>query len=159
MKKIEVILIEDLMPYEDNPKNHPEKQILEIVDSIKRFGFTVPLIISGDGTIIAGHGRFLAAKRLGLKELPCIKRKDLSEEQARALRIMDNKLLESPWDLEILENEYFELEAMGYRLETVEEMIEVGAEILPAVEKEFNEEIAGEVNLHKCLECGYEFPK
>lgn len=97
--------IEELTPYSLNAKTHDDKQIRNIAQSIKQFGFTQPLVIDKDGVVIIGHGRLLAAKQLGLAEVPCIRREDLSEEEIRELRILDNKLNESAWDSELLAND------------------------------------------------------
>lgn len=107
---VKLIPTEKLKPYKNNPKKHPQKQIDKLKKSIKEFGFTVPLIIGEDNEIIAGHGRLLAAKQLGIEKLPCIERTDLSEEQMKAFRIADNKLTESTWDNELLNLELDELQ-------------------------------------------------
>lgn len=104
--------IEQLIPYHNNPKRHPEDQIDKIASSIKEYGFTVPVLVAGDGEIIAGHGRVKAAKKLGLEEVPVIRRDDLSEAQIKAFRIMDNKAAESGWDYEKLDAEVERLEEM-----------------------------------------------
>jgi len=109
----ELVDISELDPYSNNPKKHPQKQIEKLKKSIKEFGFTVPLIIGEDNEIIAGHGRLKAAKQLGIEELPCIKREDLTSEQMKAFRIADNKLTESNWDKEKLNLELEELEDLN----------------------------------------------
>lgn len=108
--KVEMIDIEKIKPYSNNPKKHPEKQINDIASSIKHYGFSVPIIIDGSNVIVAGHGRYKAARKLGLKEVPCIKRTDLTEAQAKAFRIADNKVAESPWDMELLNIEMEDLD-------------------------------------------------
>lgn len=116
--------IEELTPYSLNAKTHDDKQIRNIAQSIKQFGFTQPLVIDKDGVVIIGHGRLLAAKQLGLAEVPCIRREDLSEEEIRELRLLDNKLNESPWDVELLAADLEGLDFSGYDLdfETPEEL-------------------------------------
>lgn len=96
------IPIEELTPYERNAKQHDDQQIDNIAESMRRFGFTQPLVIDKDKVVVIGHGRLAAAKRIGLAEVPCIQRDDLTEKQIRELRILDNKLNESPWDVELL---------------------------------------------------------
>lgn len=97
--KIEMIKTEDLRPYQNNPKAHPPEQIDLITESIKEFGFQVPVLTDKDNVIMAGHGRHLAAQQLGLKTIPVIRADDLTPDQIRAYRIMDNKLPElAPWD-------------------------------------------------------------
>jgi len=103
-KHIKTKKVKDLKKYPENPKKHPKNQIKKIADSIKEFGFTVPLIIKNN-EIIAGHGRIEAAKELGLKEVPVIERDDLTDEQAKAFRIADNKLTESDWEDNLLREE------------------------------------------------------
>lgn len=114
--------INTLKPYEKNNKKHPEEQISLLVQNIDKFGFTNPLLIhnndKNEKVIIAGHGRYEAAKRLGMKELPCIYINDLSENQIKALRISDNKLTElseTNWDF--LKEEYFELKDLNTGIE------------------------------------------
>lgn len=103
--KIETIPIKELKPYAKNNKKHPAEQVKKIADSIKEFGFNVPIIINKDNYIIAGHGRLEASKQLDLQEVPCIKLENLSEDQIRAYRIMDNKSAESDWDMDFLKEE------------------------------------------------------
>lgn len=100
--KIEQIKIEKLKPYERNSRKHPLKQIDLIVENIKRFGFTTPLLISKDNEIIAGHGRLEAALKIGMKNLPCVRMDNLSEIEVKALRIADNRLAElAEWDMNL----------------------------------------------------------
>lgn len=82
--------IEELKPYENNPRNN-EKAIDYVANSIKQFGFKVPLVIEKDGTIVTGHTRYEACKKLGIEEIPCIVADDLSKKQIKAFRIADNK--------------------------------------------------------------------
>ena len=90
-----------LTPNERNARTHSKKQIRQIADSIKEFGFTNPVLIDGEGGIIAGHGRVEAAKLLGQETVPVIHLNDLTEEQIRAYAIADNKLAENAgWDPE-----------------------------------------------------------
>ena len=87
-----------IKPYPKNAKKHPVKQIKQVADSIKAFGFNQPLCLDKDNVIIVGHGRYEAAKLLDLKEVPTITL-DLTPEQANAYRLADNKLNESEWDM------------------------------------------------------------
>jgi len=102
--------VDDVSPYENNPKEHPEKQIEKLKDSIREFGFTVPILITETGELIAGHGRLEAAQRLGMDKVPAIVRDDLDDEQVRAFRIADNRVAESGWDEDMLETELERLE-------------------------------------------------
>lgn len=98
--------INDLKEYENNSRTHSEEQITQIVNSIKEFGFTNPILIDNKNLIIAGHGRLLAAKKLDLKEVPTIVLNNLSEEQKKAYIIADNQLaMNAGWDFEMLKNE------------------------------------------------------
>ena len=90
--------LELIKPYEKNTKKHPAKQIKQVAASIKEFGFNQPIVLDKDNVIIVGHGRYEAAKFLGLKEVPTII-VDLTEQQAKAYRLADNKLNESEWDM------------------------------------------------------------
>jgi len=101
--KIELIDLELIKPYERNPRTHPKEQVKKLAKSIEEFGFKIPILVDRNNKIIAGHGRYLAAKHLGLKKVPVIKAEDLTPEQAKAFRIADNRLaLESDWDLDLL---------------------------------------------------------
>ena len=81
----------DLIPYVNNSRTHSEEQINQIISSIKEFGFTNPVLIESDNGIIAGHGRIMAAKKMGLKEVPCVIVKGLTKTQIKALNIADNQ--------------------------------------------------------------------
>src|SRR5258708_24027194 len=104
------IAIDKLTPNVRNARTHSRKQIRQIADSIAAFGFVVPIVIDEDGVIIAGHGRYAAAKLLDLKQVPAIKVEGLSETKRRALALADNRIAESAgWDREILAAELPEL--------------------------------------------------
>ena len=104
------IAIDKLTPNGRNARTHSRKQIRQIADSIAAFGFVIPIVIDEDGVIIAGHGRYAAAKLLGLKEVPAIKVQGLSEAKRRALALADNKIAENAgWDRDILAVELPEL--------------------------------------------------
>ena len=94
--------IEDIEPYGANPKAHPDEQVDKIASSIRRFGWDQEIVVDGEGVIIKGHGRRLAALQLGLDEVPVLERPDLTEAEARAARIADNRVAESDWDDELL---------------------------------------------------------
>ncbi len=101
--KIEKVAIENLIPYARNSRTHSDEQVAQIAASIKEFGFNNPVLIDESGSIIAGHGRILAARKLGLSEAPCIRLSHLSETQRRAYVIADNKLaMNSRWDEDLL---------------------------------------------------------
>src|SRR6476620_11433420 len=91
--------VERLLPYATNARAHPEAQVTQIADSIAAFGFNVPCLVDEHGVLIAGHGRLLAAKRLGIGEIPVIRLEHLTDMQARAFRIADNQIsLNAGWD-------------------------------------------------------------
>lgn len=100
--------ISELKPYEKNAKKHPKSQIEKVANSIKEFGFNQPIVVDKDDVLIVGHGRLEAAKYLGLETVPVIK-VDLTEEQAKAYRLADNKLNESDWDMKLVLAELREL--------------------------------------------------
>lgn len=100
--------IKDIQPYPANAKAHPDSQVKQIVNSIKEFGFNQPIVVDTKGVIIVGHGRYLAAHLLGLENVPVLE-VNLTEEQARAYRLADNKLNESEWDMEVVISELKEL--------------------------------------------------
>lgn len=109
--------VEKLIPYARNSRTHDDEQIAQIVASIKEFGFTNPILIGTDDVIIAGHGRLLAAQRMGLKEVPVIRLPHLTETQRRALVIADNKIaMNAGWDEEMLALEMKELDDMDFNL-------------------------------------------
>lgn len=117
--------IDELIPYEHNAKEHDETQIKNLATSIKKYGWQNPILIDKDNVIIAGHGRVLGAKELGLIECPCIYADDLTEEQVREYRILDNKLNESAWIDSELEFELPELDFSDFDLDfDVKEEIE-----------------------------------
>lgn len=114
---IETLNISELIPYARNARTHSEAQVAQIAASIREFGFTNPVLIDGDGGIIAGHGRVLAARKLGLETVPTIRLDYMTEAQKRAYVIADNKLaLNAGWDDELLSLELGELDEAGFDL-------------------------------------------
>jgi len=114
---LEHLPIDGLIPYARNSRTHSPEQVTQIAASIREFGFTNPILIDADGGIIAGHGRVLAARQLGLATLPCLRLGHLSEAQKRAYIIADNKLaLNAGWDETLLALELADLKAMDYDL-------------------------------------------
>jgi DNA modification methylase len=109
--------IKELIPYCNNSRTHSDEQVLQIASSIKEFGFTNPVLIDGQGGIIAGHGRIMAAQKLKMDEVPTITLSDLSEAQKKAYIIADNKLaLNSGWDDELLKIELEQLKELDFDL-------------------------------------------
>lgn len=114
---IENMKVKDLKPYEKNAKKHDKTQIANVAESIKRFGFAQPLVVDKDNVLIIGHCRLLAAKQLKLREVPVVRMDDLTEEQVKQLRLLDNKLNESDWDIDLLMDEVGELDFDGFDLD------------------------------------------
>lgn len=99
-------LVSELIPYASNSRTHSDAQVAQIAASIREFGWTNPILIDKDNSIIAGHGRLLAARNLGMEKVPTIVLDHLSKAQQRALVIADNKLaLNAEWDFELLSSE------------------------------------------------------
>ena len=111
---IESRFLADIVPYEKNAKKHDNRQINNVAESIKQYGFVQPIVIDRDGVIVIGHCRALAAKKLGMKEVPCVCVDDLTPEQVNALRLVDNKSNESEWDFDILPDELADLDLSGF---------------------------------------------
>lgn len=151
-----------LVPYEKNPKVHTRKQIKGISESIKRFGFTQPLVVDSAGVVIIGHGRLEAAKLLNLEQVPVVELGSLTPDEVRALRVLDNKLNESPWDMELLQLEVkaieldltpFEIDLKGV-LEEPEVVEDEGAAAdVEAVTTKIKRGDLIELGLHRLL-CG-----
>lgn len=99
----------ELKPYPKNAKRHPPEQVEHIANSIRAFGFRQPIVIDADNVVVIGHGRLMAAKKLGMDSVPCIRADDLTEAQIAALRLADNKTNESEWDFSLLESELDDL--------------------------------------------------
>jgi len=110
--------VTDLIPYVNNSRTHSEEQVTQIASSIKEFGFTNPILIDDEGGIIAGHGRLMAAKKLGLTEVPTIALEGLTEAQKKAYVIADNQLATNAgWDLDALKTEVERLTELDFDLE------------------------------------------
>jgi len=132
MNQIEHLLVSSLIPYARNSRTHSDEQVSQIAGSIREFGFTNPVLIDADGTIIAGHGRVMAAKKLGLETVPCIRLGHLTPSQVRAYVIADNKLaLNAGWDdqmlrseLESLQDDGFNMDLTGFSDEELAELLE-----------------------------------
>ena len=118
--QVEYRPIEGLIPYARNARTHSDGQVAQIAASIREFGWTNPVLLDGDKGIIAGHGRVLAARKLGLTEVPCIELAWLSEAQKRAYVVADNKLaLNAGWDEELLALELADLRDLSVDLATI----------------------------------------
>jgi DNA modification methylase len=132
--KIETIAITALRPWVRNARTHSRKQVRQIADSIERFGFTNPVLVDGDSTILAGHGRVEAARLLGMAAVPCLRIEQLTPAEKRAYVLADNKLaLNAGWDEEILAEELkglladdigFDLSVTGFSIPEIDGLIE-----------------------------------
>ena len=131
--------IKELKPYKKNAKKHNKEQVEQIANSIKEFGFTQPVIIDKHDCVVAGHGRILGAKKVGLKQVPTVCLDELTEEQIKAYRLVDNKLNESEWDKKTLKEELDELYSsfsmedfgFGISIENIDLLQEGRREIAP----------------------------
>lgn len=115
--RIENRRLAELTPYHANAKRHDAAQVANVAESIRQFGFVQPVVVDRDGVIVIGHCRALAAEKLGMVEVPCVCVDDLTPEQVNALRLVDNKTNESPWDLDLLAAELPELDLSAFDFE------------------------------------------
>lgn len=151
--------VADLIPYEFNNKVHDSEQVNRIANSIKEFWFTQPLVIDQNNVVIIGHGRLLAAKKLGMETVPVVKIENLTETQIKKLRILDNKLNESERDEE---NLHLELEELDFDLSIwdlelkSEDLFPIRLERVPFENKEIEMSDLWEFE-HKCPKCWFEF--
>lgn len=136
---IKNIAVKDLIPYEKNTKKHDDVQINNVAESIKQYGFVQPIVIDKNNVVVIGHCRLLAAKKLNMADLPCVCVEDLTEEQVKALRIVDNKSNESPWDFDFLADELSDISLDGFDFD-------FGLD-----KKKGKEEIEGEVSFTEVL--------
>ena len=111
---IEYKKLKALTPYEKNTKKHDKTQINNVAESIKQYGFVQPIVVDKNDVIVIGHCRYEAAKKLKLETVPCVCVDELTDEQVKALRIVDNKTNESPWDMEFLADELAEVDLSAF---------------------------------------------
>lgn len=114
MPTAEMVDMALLKPYKKNTKRHNQTQIDNVAESIRKFGFVQPFVIDKNNEVVIGHCRLLAAQKLGIKQLPCVRVDYLTAAQVKALRILDNKLNESEWDLDFLNEELPEIDLTGF---------------------------------------------
>lgn len=129
----------DIVPYAANAKKHDKRQINNVAESIKQYGFVQPIVIDRDGVIVIGHCRALAAKKLGMEEVPCVCVDDLTPEQVNALRLVDNKSNESDWDFDLLADELPDLDLSAFDFDwglPEDQQEEVIEDMAPAVDEE-----------------------
>ena len=155
--------VTELIPYVNNSRTHSDEQVAQIAASIKEFGWTNPILVDGDNSIIAGHGRLLAARKLGYKEVPTIELKDLTETQKKAYIIADNKLaLNAGWDNEILSIELGSLQSANFDIELLGfdaiELSDLFDEQIKELKSNTEEIDPDEYDMNcKCPKCGFEF--
>jgi ParB-like chromosome segregation protein Spo0J len=157
--------VETLIPYIKNSRTHSDAQIAQIAASIKEFGWTNPILVDGENGIIAGHGRLMAARKLGHSKVPVIELKDMTETQKKAYIIADNQLaMNSGWDTSLLTLELTDLQADGFDLELLGFKVDE-LSILMGFGADFNAgTIEDQGKLDKidpiiCPSCGHEFHK
>lgn len=145
---IEKIKIKNLKEYELNAKKHPDEQIEGIMQSIKTFGFLQPVVIDAKNEIIIGHGRTKAAHRLGMDELPCVRVEGLTEAQIRTLRLIDNRIAETGWDIELLNQDLSMLDAdlSGFNVD-----FDFVADEMTENEDDQEDETAGDGDVVACI--------
>ena len=155
--------------YEKNAKYHPKSQINQIAESIRRFGFRQPIVVDKNNVVVVGHGRVLAARQLGMREIPCEYADDLTDEQIKALRIIDNKLNESRWLERALKFELLELSpsidigSFGFEMPEMRAEREWSDDVyVPEPTRqgvyEYSQEDFGDEQFEcQCPECGFRF--
>ena len=115
--KVERRPISELIPYARNSRTHSEAQVAQIAASIREWGWTMPILVDEDGNVIAGHGRIMAAQKLGIADVPCMTATGWSEAKRRAYVIADNKLaLNAGWDDDVLKLELQDVDTLGFDL-------------------------------------------
>jgi len=157
--------VDSLIPYINNSRTHSDEQVAQLAASIKEFGWTNPILVDGDNSIIAGHGRLLAARKLGYKEVPTIELADLTETQKKAYIIADNRLaLNAGWDNELLTIELnnlladgFALNILGFDPAEIQTLINGGPDFEPATEDDQGKLDELDPKWIDCPHCGKEF--
>ena len=142
IKEIQRVDIAKLIPYVNNAKIHSEDQVTRIASSIREFGFVNPVIIDKDFNIIAGHGRVMAAKKLGLEQVPCLFVEGLSEAQRKAYILADNRLGElADWDMELVTSELEALQELDFDIDLTGFELPEDDPVNSVVEDEYPEEV------------------
>ena len=150
--------IESITPYSKNAKKHSEKQIEQVAESINAFGWAQPIVIDKQGVVIAGHGRLEAAKLLELEEVPTLT-VDLTESQAKAYRLADNKLNESDWNIDLVIEELKELDIAGIDIELTgfdSKIMDLDFNLKNKELKPETEDVSFTAEKKKCPNCGYD---
>lgn len=147
---VKEVKVSDLIPYDMNAKIHSEMQVSNVANSIKRFGWRQPLVVDANNVVIIGHCRLLAAKRLGLETVPVTYADDLTDEEIQELRIVDNKLNESPWDYAVLKDDISDLGFDGFE-PMFDDLFEDPGDVQPKEKKEPAEKTE---EVCRCPRCG-----
>jgi len=155
---------DSLIPYARNARTHSDAQVAKIAASIAEFGFMNPIITDGNSGIIAGHGRVMAAQKLGLETLPTIEAGHLTDAQKKAYILADNRLaLDAGWDNDLLKIELQDLEAGGFDLSLTGFEVGEMAELFLQPNMDAPESSSKEIDpdsydlSHKCPKCGFEY--
>ena len=157
--QIEMIPLKQLLPYHNNPRKN-DGAVEYVKNSIMQFGFQVPLVIDKDNVIVCGHTRYKAAVKLNIREVPCVRADDLSDDQVRAFRLADNKVAEkSRWDVDKLEDELADLpdidmSMFGFNIggdEDTEERLTEGSELSTSAFEDGYK--------YECPNCGLKFDR
>ena len=159
---IEYRQVNDLIPYARNARTHSDKQVAEIAASIREFGWTNPILVDGENGITAGHGRVLAARKLGLESVPVIELSHLTPIQRQAYVLADNKLsLNAGWDDELLALELADLDGAGFDVALTgfdeDEIKNLSSDFAPATEADQGKLDELAPNYVSCPHCGKEF--
>ena len=166
--------VSDLIPYVNNARTHNEENIIKLASSIKEFGFMAPIIISEDGGVIAGHGRLMAAKKLGIEKVPCVVESHLSEMQRKGYILADNRLaLDSGWDDDLLKLEMqtlndngFDMKLTGFDEDEINRLLVVVSSDDESLSEKTIENNSSEIDAddfsdekfkHTCPKCGFKF--
>ena len=147
--------LDSIRPYAANAKKHDATQVANVAESIRQYGFVQPIVIDKDGVIVIGHCRALAAKKLGMNEVPCVCVDDLTPEQVKALRIVDNKSNESPWDMDLLAAELPGLDLDGFEFDFDLDFDKAEVEAVDLDEEDTSKTQEKET-IH-CPKCGFVF--
>ena len=157
--QIEMIPLKQLLPYQNNPRKN-DGAVEYVKNSIMQFGFQVPLVVDKDNVIVCGHTRYKAAVKLNIREVPCVRADDLSDDQVRAFRLADNKVAEkSRWDVDKLEDELADLpdidmSMFGFNIggdEDTEERLTEGSELSTSAFEDGYK--------YECPNCGLKFDR
>jgi ParB-like chromosome segregation protein Spo0J len=148
-------VVSDLKGRKKNPRQHSLEQIEQIVASIRKFGWTIPILIDDENTVLAGHGRLMAARLMGMDRVKVVVARGWSEEDKRLYVIADNKIaLNSDWDDKLLKAEFHELSTVGADLGLTGFDSDELKELVMADDKKPEDEKPDEVTMTKCPTCG-----